>query len=154
MEKKETRKKRQKKIIFAEAYALSNGNTSQALREAGYSAKSVAYAQELLKDPEVQEHIAWVQMVRAKETNDLRKAIDAGAAQALDDLVRLRDWARERLEDAEGPLLMLAVKTLREISTYMIDKSIPNPPTRQEITGRDGEPLKVILEESLDEWAQ
>lgn len=154
MEKKETRKKRQKKILFAEAYALSNGNTAQALREAGYSAKSVAYAQELLKDPEVQEHIRWVQMVRAKETNDLRKAIDEGAAQALDDLVRLRDWAREKLETADGPLLMLAVKTLREISTYMIDKSIPNPPTKMEHAGKDGEPLKIILEGPLDEWAQ
>lgn len=135
----ETKKKRTKKIRFAEAYVLNGYDVTAAAREAGY--KGRAYAYTLLDDPEVQEHIAWVEEMRAQQTLNLRRSIDAGAAEAYRDLLVQKRRLLEFLENNPGT--HWAERLLANINTYLIDKAVPNPAQKLEHSGPQGGPIEV-----------
>lgn len=137
----ETMKKRTRKIILAETYVLSGYDLTAACRAAGY--KNRAWAYQLLQDPEVREHIAWVEEMRREQTINLRKAIDADAAEARRKLQEQRARLEEFLE--RNPGTAWAERLLKDIYVYLIDKSIPDPPQRHEHSGPDGEALQIII---------
>ncbi|WP_424660940.1 hypothetical protein [Desulfofundulus sp.] len=137
----ETMKKRTRKIILAETYVLSGYDLTAACRAAGY--KNRAWAYQLLQDPEVREHIAWVEEMRREQTINLRKAIDAGAVDAYRDLLAQKKRLVEFLE--RNPGTAWAERLLKDIAVYLIDKSIPDPPQKHEHSGPDGEALQIII---------
>jgi hypothetical protein len=137
----ETMKKRTRKIILAETYVLSGYDLTAACRAAGY--KNRAWAYQLLQDPEVREHIAWVEEMRREQTINLRKAIDADAAEARRKLQEQRARLEEFLE--RNPGTAWAERLLKDIYVYLIDKSIPDPPQKHEHSGPDGEALQIII---------
>lgn len=148
----ETKKKRSKKLKFAEAYVTTGYDVTAAAREAGY--KGRAYAYTLLDDPEVQEHIAWVEEMRTQQTLNLRRSIDVGAAEAFQDLLVQKRRLLEFLENNPGTYW--AERLLARINTYMIDKSIPDPAQKLEHSGPKGGPIEVkrydqFSDEELDE---
>lgn len=117
-------------------------DVAAAARAVGYKVSAYLY-HTLLKDPEVQDHIRWVEEIRRLQTTNLRKAIDADAAEARRKLQEQRARLEEFLERHPGTAW--AERLLKEIYIYLIDKSIPDPPQKHELGGADGGPLKVIV---------
>lgn len=149
------RRRKDRKILFAEQYVLSGYDARAAAEKVGYSTRT-KWFYELLKDPQVQDAIRSVEEIRVMEQEGLRKALDADAVEARR---RLKEQAARLEALLKRPDLshferIRIEKLLKEINMYLIDKAVPDPPQRMEHSGVEGGPIQIVLVGELDEWAR